>query len=153
EQAVEVGERMIKASTAWFTGYPELARFLVACPDPKYRNDSRGLELATQSIQLNPRHADSWNTLAIARYRMGEYPAALTALEKSESLRPGGHAADWFVSALIHWQLSKHDRAVTDYRLAVNWMAKHAPTDYELRILRDEAATLLKVEPEEKKRD
>jgi tetratricopeptide (TPR) repeat protein len=102
--------------------------------------------LAEQSIQQNPRQASNWNILALARYRLGDYPAALAALEKAESLRPEGHAADWFVSALIHWQLSKPDRAVTDYRQGVNWMAKHALTDYELPILRDEAATWLKLE-------
>jgi serine/threonine protein kinase/tetratricopeptide (TPR) repeat protein len=148
-QAVEVGERMVRASPEWWTGYPCLARFLVALPEPKYRDATRGLELIAESIRLNPRHAESWNTLAIARYRMGDYPAALAALDKAERLRPEGHASDWLVLAMVHWQLGHHDRAISYHGRAVQWMGQFAPIDYELRSLRDETARLLNLNAKE----
>jgi len=148
-QCQDFGERMAAA-------FPEdvfldLARFLVTCPDPKHRKLQRGLELATKWTKKksrdarlwNTRDARLWNTLAIAYYRSGDYPQALKALDRAATLRRDEDGEDWFVHALVHWQIGNQDYAVVCYNRALKWTAKKAPADDELCRIQAEAADLL----------
>jgi tetratricopeptide (TPR) repeat protein len=143
QRAQELGERMVAAFPPPHGASNEVARFLVACPDPKYRKVRRGVELAAIGTTPTAATEDVWNTLAIGQYRSGDYRAALTTLRHLVRLRPEEHGVDWFLLALVHWQLGDHDRAVTCYRQAVEWTAKNMPGDDELRLFRAEAAELL----------
>src|SRR5262249_48589932 len=59
----ELGERMVAAFPPPHGVCYDVARFLVGCPNPKYRKLQRGIELAT--ISWNHENADFGNTLAI----------------------------------------------------------------------------------------
>jgi len=55
-------------------------------------------ELAEEAIALRPDVGGIWNTLGVARYRVGDWSGAIEALNESMDLRSGGDALDWRVA-------------------------------------------------------
>ncbi|MEX2188871.1 MAG: tetratricopeptide repeat protein [Pirellulales bacterium] len=119
-----------------------LAWFLAACPDSALRDPVQAVELAKKAIALAPDDGNLWNTLGVAQYRAGDWPAAITALEKSIALRGGGDSFDWLFLAMAHWRQAEKDRAREYYEKAVEWMEKHPSRDEQLNRFRAEAEAL-----------
>jgi tetratricopeptide (TPR) repeat protein len=119
-----------------------LAWFLATCADAHLRNPKLAVALAKKAAAVSPTGIH-WNTLGVCHYRVADYKAALTALQKAVQLRNGGNGSDWFFLAMVHWQLNHKDQAQKAYERAVGWMAKHAPQDEQQRRFRTEAAELL----------
>jgi uncharacterized protein HemY len=94
---------------------------------------------------LEPKQGAYWNTLGVAQYRMGEWDAAVTALEKSMELGSGHDSFNLFFLAMAHWHLGQKEKALDWYRQAVEWMNVHSPKDEELLRFRVEAEELLGV--------
>ncbi|MGQ0633630.1 MAG: protein kinase domain-containing protein [Planctomycetaceae bacterium] len=121
----------------------QLAWVLATAAQPESRDPERAVELASQAVanshSLNA--AERWNTLGVARYRNGDWTAALEALQKS-GLSRRGSGSNWFFLAMTHWQLGHNDEARTWFGKAVDWTEKKAPVDDELRRFRAEAADL-----------
>jgi WD40 repeat protein/serine/threonine protein kinase/Tfp pilus assembly protein PilF len=124
-----------------------LAWHLATCPDPKFRDVDRALELAKKAVELAPQSCENWNTLGVAQYRAGQWMDAIESLEKSEQLRPGEYFSfNAFFLGLAHWQLDEKDEARKWYDQAVEWMEKNKPNDPELVRFRAEAEELVKKE-------
>jgi serine/threonine protein kinase len=121
-----------------------LAWFLATAPDP-LRDAPQALALAEDAVRRGvPTQADLyWNTLGVAQYRMGHWPAAVEALEKSCRLRAGGSSHDFFFLAMAHWQLGDKPAARRWYDKGVQWMAENQPDDPQLFDFQAEAAALL----------
>jgi WD40 repeat protein len=120
-----------------------LAWLLATGPDPKLRDPAQAVRLAHRAVELAPRSGLYWKTLGAARYRAGDWKAAVAALERSMALRNGGDSSDWFFLAMTHWQLGDQEQAHKRYDEAVQWMDKNKPPDEELHRFRAEAAELL----------
>src|SRR5262249_21245506 len=116
-----------------------LAWLLATCADPKFRDPAKAVELAKKAVDLAPKDGTFWITLGAARYRAGDWKAALTALHKSMELRNGGDSFDWFFLAMAHWQLGAKDEGRKWYEKAVEWMDRNAKDNDELRRFRREA--------------
>jgi serine/threonine protein kinase/Flp pilus assembly protein TadD len=119
------------------------AWYLATCPDGKFRDARRAVELAGKAVAATPKQGAKWQTLGVARYRAGQSAEAVTALNKAAELRRGGDATDWFFLAMAHHQLRHADEAGAYFHQAVRWMDQHRPQDEELRRFRAEAAALL----------
>jgi len=129
--------------------YNILAWQLATCADPKVRDVAWAVDLATKAVELKPQQAISLNTLGVAQYRAGHWPAAIAALSKSEELESGKHTGfNGFFLAMAHWQLDRKDEAHIWYEKAVQWMAQNQPQNEELRRFRAEAADLLEIKVE-----
>jgi tetratricopeptide (TPR) repeat protein len=114
--------------------YNHLAWLLATCPEPKFRNPSRAVELAKRAVELAPEDPMDWNTLGVAHYRAGNWKEAIANLEKAEALAPGKYLAfNAFFLAMAHWQLGEKDTARQLYAQAVAWMEKNKPSAPELR--------------------
>ncbi len=129
-----------------------LAWLLATCADAKLRNPARAVELATRAVEsakkaadLAPQEGNFQNTLGVARYRAGDWPAAVEALGKSIELRGGGDASDGFFLAMSQWQLGNKDDARKSFDAAVKWMEKNAPRNEEFLRFRAEAEQLLEI--------
>jgi len=122
-----------------------LAWLLATCPDAKFRDPGRAVELAKKAVALAPKEGNHWNTLGVAHYRAGDWKAAIAALTKSMDARKGGDSFDWFFLAMAHWQQGDQEKARTWYDRAVGWMDKNQPKNEELRRFRAEAGELLGV--------
>ena len=121
-----------------------LAWLLANNPDVGHRDPKRAVQLATGAVELASLVAN-WNTLGVARYRAGDWKAAIEALTKSMELGNGGDSTDWFFLAMAHWQLGDKTQARSWYDKAVPWMEKNQPKNEELIRFRDEAGALLGV--------
>jgi serine/threonine protein kinase/Tfp pilus assembly protein PilF len=123
-----------------------LASFLADCPDARYRNVARAVELAKRALNDTDHAAKGrWNTYGVAVCRAGKWKDAISALEKSIELRHGGDSFDWFFLAMSHSQEGHKEEARKWYDKAVAWMEKNMPQNEELRRSRAEAAELLGV--------
>jgi tetratricopeptide (TPR) repeat protein len=123
----------------------DLAWLLATCPEPKFRDPQRAVECATKAIALAPKDGFIWNTLGAARYRAGNWKAAIEALDKSRELRNGGDAFDFFFLSMAHWQQGSKDEARKWYAKSVEWMDQNAKDNDELRRFRSEAEELLEI--------
>src|SRR5262249_29186881 len=61
----------------------DLAWLLVTLADATFHDPRRAVALAERAVAQVPRNANYWNTLGVAHYRAGDYPAAWAALEKA----------------------------------------------------------------------
>jgi tetratricopeptide (TPR) repeat protein len=120
-----------------------LAWLLATCPEIRFRDAQRALELAKRAVELAPKQGGHWNTLGVAHYRAGDWKAAVAALEKSMELRKGGDAYDWFFLAMAHWKLGDAKEARQWYDRAVQGVEKNPPNSEELRLFHTEAADAL----------
>ena len=132
---------------AWTPSHPQscnnLAWRLATDPDPRFRDPKRAVELAENAVARSPANGTFWKTLGVARYRHGDWPGAIAALEKSRQLQPqADDSANTFFLAMAHWHRGDRDQARRWYDLAVVWMAKNA-LDAELVRFRAEAKALL----------
>jgi serine/threonine protein kinase/Flp pilus assembly protein TadD len=122
----------------------ELAWFLLACPDPAFRDPARALELAKKSVARSEgKDGNLWNTLGVAQYRLGDWQAALDSLEKANRLRGERQAEDWFFLTMAQWQIGQKEVAQASYNRAVKLLSVYEYPPVELSRWRAEAAELL----------
>jgi serine/threonine-protein kinase len=150
DKAIADYSRGLKLSPGDANVHNDLAWLLATCPDSKFRDSKRAVELAEKAIKLAPKEGDFWQTLGVAQYRAGDWKPALDALTKSMKLRKGGDGFDWFFLAMVHWQLGHTEEARKWHDQAVEWMDKNNPKNEELAGFRAEAEELLKIEKEAK---
>jgi len=144
-------EKALKLTPASARLHNALAWLLATCPDAKLRDPERAVNLAKRAVQLAPQVATSWTTLGAAHYRVGEWKAAVAALDKSVALR-GGDAVNWLFLAMAHRKLDNNDEARKCYDQAVQWLeknkealAKNKTQNEELRRFRSEAEEVLEL--------
>jgi tetratricopeptide (TPR) repeat protein len=129
-----------------------LAWLLATCPEAKLRNPQQAVELADAAVKGKPREGTYWNTLGAARYRAGDWKAAVAAFDKSMELGAGGDASDRFFLAMTHWKMGDPTEARKWYDWAVEWVEENAPAlaknpeqAEELRRFRSEAEEVLEL--------
>jgi serine/threonine protein kinase/tetratricopeptide (TPR) repeat protein len=127
-----------------------LAWLLATCPDSKFRDAPRAVQVAKKALALNPKDGFSWQTLAVAQYRLRNWKATLESLQKVTELGSPGDSFEWFFVAMAHWQLNEKEEARQWYDKAVQWMEKNDPKNQELIRFRAEAAELLGVKESKK---
>lgn len=143
EKAVAAYAKAIEASPGSAEAHNNLAWFYATFPNITLRDPGKAVSLAKKVIELKPMDGAGWNTLGVAQYRAGDWPAAVEALTKSTELRDGGDAFDWFFLAMAHWQLGDKELARKWYGQAIGRMEKKQPSDDELEWFRAEADELL----------
>jgi serine/threonine protein kinase len=117
------------------------AQFLAQCPDPKYRNLDRAVELARENVRVASENSGYWETLGLAEYRAGHPREAVRALEQAAKL--GSTEPDArLLLAMARWATGDRDRARRDYDAAKEQIEKSGTPDAETRALLTEAAGL-----------
>jgi serine/threonine protein kinase len=104
----------------------------------------RALALADRAVAAAPDNAGLWNTLAMARFRAGQWGLAKTAIEKAMQLHEPD-ASDWLILAMIDHRQGYPDEARRAFQRARSAMASEKTTDPGLRAVAVEAARLLDV--------
>jgi tetratricopeptide (TPR) repeat protein len=102
---------------------------------------------AERAIELDRNNRNAWNTLALARYRAEDWPAASTAIEHSMRLSRGGDVYDWVILAMIRWRQHNQAESRQWYGRATAVVEKQKSADGDLRRLYDETTTLISVSP------
>ena len=108
------------------------------------------LELATAVAREIPERADPWLTLALARYRLGDWQAADDAVQKALKL-PHQVAkmsvCDWLVLAMIRHQQGRADEARQWHERVRHWLANDDTDEQDILRLAAEAKQLLDAIP------
>ncbi len=154
EKAIADFEKVLKLQPDLPMGKNNLAWNLTTCPQAKFRDPVRAVELAKQAVAAQPMLSTFWTTLGLAQYRSGDCKAARETLQKSLELGQGNGSPYWFgrttlFLAMSHWKLGDKEKARTTYDQALGWIAKNQPklqkdqTRWkELCSFQDEAAKL-----------
>src|SRR5262249_46043975 len=124
-KAIADQAQAIQLKSDWPSPHNDLAWWLATCPEASFRNPSRAVKLAERAVELAPNDGSANNTLGVARYRAGDWKAAIAALERSMKLRKGGDASDWLFLAMADWKLGHPDKARRWYDQAVQWLEKN----------------------------
>jgi WD40 repeat protein/serine/threonine protein kinase len=123
--------------------YNNFAWLLANRPDADFRDPAKAVQLAERVMELAPKSRFAWNTPGAARFRNGDWPGELDALQMSREYRAGGDSFDGFFLAMTHWRLGHETETVKWCEKNVEWMAKNKPQDVQLLRFRAEAAELL----------
>jgi tetratricopeptide (TPR) repeat protein len=121
---------------------------LINSPDPKRRDPKGAIESVKEAVEVDPQSEWAWQYLGWVQYRVGDWRASISALEKSCALQSnpkGGDSGQWFVLAMAYWQIGEKDKAREWCDRAVQWMDKNEPTNEDLRRFRAEASELLQL--------
>jgi serine/threonine protein kinase/tetratricopeptide (TPR) repeat protein len=119
-----------------------LVLFLTTCPDPKYRDAARAVELAGKAVKQEPAKGAYWGVLGVAHYRAGNWKEAIAAGEKARTLG-GTRKETLFFLAMAYWKQGEKKLAQERYDEALAWM-KQSGTDLPwVREFRDEAAQVM----------
>jgi serine/threonine protein kinase/tetratricopeptide (TPR) repeat protein len=121
----------------------DYAWFLADCPDPCCSDVRRALRLAEQAVAHPSPDPDWWNILGIARYRTGDWQAAVEALNQSITSQPANRSWDGFYLAMAHWKLGDQQLARNWYQQACTEMGTNTFGKRKLLRLRAEAAALV----------
>ena len=121
------------------------AWFYANCPDVNVRNPDKAIGLINKAIRLAPQNADFWSTLGTAYLRNKQPDKSIDAINKAIQRRDEGHARDWFFLAMSQWQEDETEAAMESYQNGVEWMDKNRPGNLELKRIRREAESLLKI--------
>jgi tetratricopeptide (TPR) repeat protein len=142
-QAAECYRRAVAHEPPDVAVLNELAWLLADCPDAAGRRPADAVALARQAVARAPDTGKYWNTLGVAAYRAGDWPAAAAALSRSMELRQGGDALDWYFLAMCNHWLGNEREAREWYDQAATWLKSHWPPDEDLFRAAQEAAKLL----------
>jgi uncharacterized protein HemY len=118
---------------------------LATCPNLAVRDPERAAQCAKKAAELAPEDNFVWRPLGVARYRQGDWQAAIDALQKAAQLGRGGCCAEFFFLAMAHWQQGDREKARAYYDRAVGYLNEQKPLDEDLNRFRAEAAALLGV--------
>jgi serine/threonine protein kinase/tetratricopeptide (TPR) repeat protein len=144
DEAVAEFREAIRLKPDFAGARADLAWCLANSSDPGFRDPPRAVEAARKAVELAPQDSNCWNTLGAALFRAGEWKAAISALEKSETLAPGKDLAlNGFFLAMAHWRFGHKDQARRWYDKAAAWKPKNKFENEELLRFRAEAAALL----------
>ena len=119
------------------------AWLLATCPETSLQNHEEAVRQARRSLELVSNDGNTWNTLGVAYFRLGDWDEALGALYRSMELRNEGDSADWFFLAMIHWRMGRKERAHDWFDKAVHWSRLHPRPDDEMYRFEVEAAEAL----------
>lgn len=145
-EAIAAYEELLLATPKHAPALNSLAWLLVSSEAAELRNPARAVDLARRAVEVKPDFLSAWNTLGVAHYRAGDWPAASEALMKSVSGKSAGtDGCDGFFLAMTHWQLGDQAASHKWYDQAVAWMDKNQPLNEELGRFRAETETLLGV--------
>jgi eukaryotic-like serine/threonine-protein kinase len=139
ERAVQLGRELVAAAPTvkeyqndldqniarLSNAYTNWSWALSTAADVAERDPIKAVEVAQLAMELRPHSANNWNNLGVAQYRAGNWPAAVEALEKADSMIPGGDREHRMFLAMAHWQLGDKDKARELYAQGAAWIAPH----------------------------
>jgi tetratricopeptide (TPR) repeat protein len=144
EEAISAYREAIRINPDRELAWSALARLLVFSPNRSRRDYEEAVVHSKKVIKLSPESSYTYETLALAEYRLGHWAESLAASERSLTLSDGGVASDWLIMAIAHWQNGEKEQGKVWFDKAMAWINEKGHVEQPLmRKLRTEAAALL----------
>lgn len=140
----EMRPRWLKFAHGWPWFANDCAWYLATFPDPRFRDSELAARLASEVVTEEPNAGAYWNTLGVARYRMGDCRGAMAALNRAAELNAGWDPADGFFLAMAHWQLGERKQARACLDRSIRLMERSKTASEELARFRAEATVLIR---------
>lgn len=140
-KALELDPEFVPASR-------DLAITLSTCPDSKFRDAARAVEVLRKAIEFAPADVGLYQNLGWALCHTGHWKQSIESFQKSMSLQKspqGGDSGQWFGLAVDYWQMGDKDNARKWYAKGVEWMEKNAPQDESFLRYRSEVEKILQL--------
>jgi tetratricopeptide (TPR) repeat protein len=125
---------------------------LATAADASLRDPAKALALANSAIELLPDVANHWSNLGVAQYRVGNWQAAVEALEKADAMIEGGDRGHRMFLAMAHWQLGNKEKAWKLYAEGAAWIAEQRKNSEQQKRFRAEVEVLMEITEEDRKR-
>jgi tetratricopeptide (TPR) repeat protein len=127
ERARSDADKALDLRPDWSLAQNNLAWMLAAYPDVKLRDPKRAVELAEKAVKAAPKEGTFWTTLALARYRAGDWRGAAAAAQEALKLLKGadfnwGVGRSWFFLAMAQQRLEKAEEARQAYDAGRAWL-------------------------------
>ena len=100
-------------------GYNDFAWLLATCPDDKYRNGKKAVELAQKAMELMPNVTAIYDTLAAAYAEEGQFKKAVDFQQKAIDLQKKDFSEDNFKECLARLNSYKQKKPWRDPKLIV----------------------------------
>jgi tetratricopeptide (TPR) repeat protein len=123
EQQLRSGKDRETATQRLAYRLDRFAWFLAHCPDGRVRDTKAAVKHAARATELQPDVGDYWYTLAMVRYRDGQWRDSLAALDKVKTQEGDYDASAWLLVAMNRHQLKQKEDARAALRKAGEWMA------------------------------
>jgi Flp pilus assembly protein TadD len=117
--------------------------FLATCPEKTVRDPARAVEHAERAVQLDSKDLNCWSVLGVARYRVGEWKAAIEALDTVDRSSRGMPAVHTPILAMSYWQAGQKDKAEFVLELARKMVGQWGPKNDDFERLLAEAEALI----------
>jgi tetratricopeptide (TPR) repeat protein len=127
------------------------AWFLITCPDVTLRDPAKAVMLM-QALVAKDNDTRWLRTLGMAYYRVRNWPAAITMLEKSVELNSSPDGDTCAFLAMANWQLGKKAEALQLYAKMVEFLEDRLPAGEDPHGFRAEAAALLHIDEKSKEK-
>lgn len=114
-QAIADTTKALEINPQYADAYNQLAWVFALCPDDKYRNGVKALELAKKAVELSP-EVDFLDTLAVAYAEAGKFEDAVRTEERVITLlKKEGRTGE----------LAEYEERLESYKLKKPWRIKH----------------------------
>jgi tetratricopeptide (TPR) repeat protein len=114
-QAIADTTKALEINPQYADAYNQLAWVFALCPDDKYRNGAKALELAKKAVELRP-EVDFLDTLAAAYAEAGKFEDAAKTEERVITLLKKGGRTD---------ELAEYEERLESYKSKKPWRLKH----------------------------
>ena len=105
----------------------------------------RAIALARRAVTLDPRDSESWRILGVAQLGVRDYDSAIESFQQAMDYRGGGDSAIWFATSIAHALHGDQKKARYWFDKGVEWMNSNRPADEGLRMLYNQAASVVNV--------
>src|SRR5262249_38780464 len=123
----------------------DLAWYLVTCPEPRIRDAARAVKHVEQALALKPEAWQFWNTLGVARYRLGDWKGTIRAMAQASQMDGGTEGADGgdcLCMGMAYWRLEEREPPRESFQKALRLIEKNSRPTLEWQQFRTEAEAL-----------
>ncbi len=124
------------------------AWLLLLSPDHKQRDRQRALTLAQRAVNAASDNPRFWRTLALAQLRNQRLDDCQPSLKRAYEIGDDHSGETHFLESLLATALNDAERARTHFQRGAEQMQKTTPGSPRLKVLKTEAASVLKTDSE-----
>jgi tetratricopeptide (TPR) repeat protein len=122
-----------------------LTWFLATCPIPEYRDGAEAVRIARRLVEEEPKNPDHELALGAACIAASDWGKAVAALKRPLPDLGSRAVRSKLLLTRAYWKLGRGNEARKCYQAALSWLKQHPNDSLELRRIRAETETILRI--------